>query len=163
MRPLPDEAARLCHVLKAPDRLVSHLEVVHDVACHLVEGLRRAFPALAFDAEAVCFGAATHDLGKVIHPEELVGPGDLHEQVGPALLEANGVPPHLARFARTHGRWDREPVGLEDLLLALADHSWRAARNDGLEAMIVERLASPSGKEPWQTIILLDDVIGHWT
>ena len=51
----------------------------------LVEGLHRTFPSLAFDADAVLFGAAVHDFGKVRHPNELTGPGSRHEQDGPPV------------------------------------------------------------------------------
>ncbi|RPI63533.1 MAG: phosphohydrolase [Planctomycetaceae bacterium] len=159
MRQLPEEAARLCVVLNAPVRLVSHLTVVHDTACKIVQGLRKVFPNLSFDAEAVCFGAAIHDMGKCVHLEELTAPGNKHEESGQALLMANGVHPHLARFARLHGKWDREPVELEDLLTSLADHVWRGCRNEKLETMIVERISSALGIEQWKVFELLDDIL----
>jgi len=49
--------------------------VVHDVACQLTDLLARRHPALAFDKDAVRYRAASHDIGKVIHVEELTGPG----------------------------------------------------------------------------------------
>ena len=45
------------------------------------------------------FGAATHDVGKVLQPSELSGPGSAHEPAGHALLLAHGVPERLARIA----------------------------------------------------------------
>lgn len=60
---------------------------------------------MAFDRGAVLYGAASHDIGKVIHVGELTGPGSKHEGAGYALLIAHGVPPQMARFARTHGSW----------------------------------------------------------
>jgi len=39
-------------------------------------------PALSFDADAVAFGAATHDIGKARHLEELTVPGVRHEAAG---------------------------------------------------------------------------------
>ena len=45
------------------------------------------WPVLSVDHEAVLYGAATHDIGKVLHPNELDGPGNEHEKDGPALLE----------------------------------------------------------------------------
>lgn len=158
MRPLPEEA--LCLLLDAEPPLVGHLTATHNAAIIVVHGLKRAFSSLRIDAAAVLFGAATHDLGKTICPEELTGPGDRHEEVGPALLEANGVPPYLARFARTHGRWDREPVELEDLLVALADNVWRGCRNEKLEAMIVQRISTALEMQPWEVFSILDDLIG---
>jgi hypothetical protein len=46
------------------------------------------------------------DVGKVVHREELSGPGSAHEPAGYELLVAHGVAPERARFARTHAVWD---------------------------------------------------------
>ena len=156
---LPTEARRLCRELDAPHRLVEHLRLVHHVAFHLLEAFEARFPKLPIDKEAVLFGAATHDLGKTVHPEELVGPGDRHEEVGPALLVEHGVPARLARFARTHGRWDREPVELEDLLVALADSVAVGKRNDSLEQFTVAKLVESTGLEPWEAYSVLDEML----
>ena len=51
-----------------------------------------AFPALRLDSESILFGAATHDIGKVLHPEELRQPGREHESAGASLLAQYGVP-----------------------------------------------------------------------
>lgn len=45
------------------------------------------------------FGAATHDVGKVLQPAELSGPGSAHEPAGHALLLPHGAPERLARLA----------------------------------------------------------------
>jgi metal-dependent HD superfamily phosphatase/phosphodiesterase len=60
---------------------------------------------LEFDQDAVLFGAAIHDIGKAVHPDELSRLGSAHEEAGRALLVAHGVPASLARFAATHGDW----------------------------------------------------------
>jgi HD superfamily phosphodiesterase len=91
-KPLPDAAQRLC----APPRLIAHLTLVHDTACELLDRLVLRFPLLEFDADAVRFGAATHDLGKVLVPEELDGPGSRHEELGYILLGQHGIAPSLA-------------------------------------------------------------------
>ncbi len=153
--PLPAEAQRLCHELKAPARLVAHLRLVHDVACQFVAGLKEQFPAMEFDGDAVCFGAATHDLGKVLHADELTGPGKLHEEDGPGLLEAHGIRPELARFARTHGAWNDESL-LEDLLVSLADAVWKGQRIEDLEELVVRRIAKQTGQEEWNVFSALD-------
>jgi len=153
--PLPAEAQRLCHELNASARLVAHLRLVHDVACQIVAGVKKQFPAMEFDGDAVCFGAATHDLGKVLHPDELTGPGKLHEEDGPRLLEANGVPSNLARFARTHGSWDEESL-LEDLWVSLADAVWKGQRIDDLEELVVQRIAEETGQEAWSVFSASD-------
>ena len=155
---LPVQAQRLCHDLKAPARLVAHLQLVHDVACQIVAGLQERFPTLAFDAETVCFGAATHDLGKALHPDELTGPGKGHEEDGPELLEDHGVPSALARFVRTHGTWNEESL-LEDLLVSLADAVWKGQRIDELEALVVRRIAKQTDQEPWAVFSGLDSLL----
>ncbi|MEZ0114050.1 hypothetical protein ABH920_008084 [Catenulispora sp. EB89] len=65
-------------------KTVAHLRAVHDVAARLVAwAAERGLPV---DAEAVLFGAATHDIGKALHPAELSGPGSEHEAAGRDLL-----------------------------------------------------------------------------
>lgn len=153
--PLPADAQQLCDKLKAPARLVAHLRLVHDVAAQIVVGLEEKFPTLEFDGDAVRFGAATHDLGKVLHPNELTEPGKNHEEDGPGLLEAHGITPELARFARTHGAWNGESL-LEDLLVALSDAVWKGQRIDDLEGFVVQRIAEQTGHEKWAVFSALD-------
>lgn len=95
-RPLPALVEPLLSGLHAPPRLVAHLLLVHDVACELVAWVSRHHPSVALDPEAVLFGAATHDIGKVLHPNELSGPGSAHEPAGYALLRERGVSERLA-------------------------------------------------------------------
>ena len=141
IRPLPPTAADLCDRHAAPPRLVRHLALVHDAAAEVLAALSRSLPGLKVDADAVRLGSATHDLDKALHPDELTGPGDLHGRDGPALLEAHGLPPAVARFARTHGSWRRgEAVELEDLLVAAADLAWRGGRDDDLDRRSAESL-----------------------
>lgn len=156
IRPLPLEAQGVCDTLNAPPQLVAHLTLVHDVACTIVEQVQKQFPLLAFDADAVCFGASTHDIGKALVPEELTGPGNRHEEFGPPLLEKLGISPGLARFARTHGSWEEDSrLGLEDLLVALADNIWRGKREPVLE----ERIAKLLPGETWETMIIVDEFV----
>ena len=160
-RPLPPVAQKLCQNLDAPLRLVAHLTLVHDAAVGIVKGLRQRFPTLSFDEEAVLFGAASHDFGKVLHPAELTGPGSRHEDDGPGLLERHCVSPQLARFARTHGAWSREGLPIEDLLVALADTIWKGQRLDTLEAKVVARIAETTGMEQWDVFDKLDGLLNE--
>jgi hypothetical protein len=114
---------------------------------------------LEFDAEAVLFGAATHDLGKVLHPGELTGPGNLHERDGSALLERNNVSLELARFATTHASWSRKSLSLDDLLVALADCVWKGQRLEALEAQVIVKIAEMSGMEAWEVFDKLDELL----
>lgn len=158
MRPLPGRADHLLRLVGAPPRLGAHLRAVHDVAARILDWpvLRDAI----LDREAVLFGAATHDIGKSLHPGELSGPGTAHEQAGHRLLLEYGVEERLARFARTHGDWG-EGVELEDLLVSLADKIWKGKRVPDLEQLVVDRLAGP--RQPWEIFMELDDLITHVT
>lgn len=155
--PLPPDAARLCEELAAPTLLVRHLFLVHAAAVELLDGIAAVFPGLVLDRDAIRFGAATHDVGKVLHPHELTGPGDQHEIDGPALLEQHGVSPRLARFARTHGRW-RETDDLEDLIVALADSIWCGRRVGQLETKVAAKLGVATGVAEWAAWSRLDAV-----
>ena len=143
----------------APARLGAHLRLVYDVACDLTGWLAAAFPAVVFDREAVLFGAATHDIGKVRHPEELSRPGSRHEAAGEALLRERGVAARLARFAGTHGSWTAERVGVDDLLVSVADKVWKARRAEDLESLLVQRIAGVSGAPGWEVFVALDDFL----
>ena len=160
-RPLPIGIQRLCAELDAPCRLIAHLTLVHDVAVDLVYGLRTRFPDFEFAHKAVCFGAASHDIGKVLHQNELTGPGSQHEKDGPALLEQHGVEPRLARFCRTHGRFSEELLPIEDLLVALSDAIWKGQRLDVLEQQVVQKIAEQTGVESWEVFSELDDLLGE--
>ncbi len=155
---LPKEARRLCAVLHAPPELIEHLRLVHAASVRLTTRLTKAFPTVVFDEGAVLFGAATHDLGKVIHLAELFGPGNRHEVDGPSLLMSQGVPCRLARFAGTHGSWERNDMTLEDLLVALADQAWREAYIDGLQERVARAISTKVGIEPWEAFCVLAEL-----
>jgi hypothetical protein len=158
-RPLPPDLRKLCEKVSAPPRLIAHLTLVHDAAAEIVARVRHCFPQLVCDCDAVLFGAATHDLGKVLHLDELTGPGKRHEADGPRLLEQNGVAPELARFARTHGAWSQERLPLEDLLVSLADTAWKGQRLDDLESQVIDRIAEEIGAERWEVFGQLDGLL----
>ncbi|MCX4767016.1 HD domain-containing protein [Streptomyces sp. NBC_01275] len=159
LRPLPVAVAELLAEIGAPPRLVAHLRAVHDVAAQLLDRVGLSCPALAVDREAVLFGAATHDVGKVLHPGELSGPGARHEEAGRELLLAHGVRPELARFAGTHASWEASGVGVEDLLVSLADKVWKNKRVAALEDLVVAELSRASGRPVWQEFLALDEFL----
>jgi hypothetical protein len=161
LRPLPTAIGELLVLLQAPPRLAAHLRAVHDVAWQLTELLAARHPALAFDPDAVLYGAATHDIGKVIHVDELTVPGSQHEPAGYQLLIAHGVPPRLARFANTHGSWTDQDTTIDDHLVSLADKIWKAKRVPDLEDLIITELATASATERWQAFAELDDILDH--
>ena len=157
--PLPPEVLELCERVEAQPELVEHLTLVHDCAVRLTRLFARAFPQIVFDREAVLYGAAIHDLGKVWWPDELVRLGRVHENEGQALLEKVGVPPQYCRFARTHGSWDHEIVELEDLLVALADHAWRTSKDEVLEGIVSALIAQMLAIPQWEAWMRLDEVL----
>ncbi|MFQ6326032.1 HD domain-containing protein [Nocardia sp. CWNU-33] len=157
LRSLPERVEVLLENLDAPPRLAAHLRAVHDVAWQLADWVQQHYGAVQFDREVMLLGAAIHDIGKTIHPDELSGPGSAHEQDGYELLLARGFDDDSARFARTHGSWTDADVGLEDLLVSLADKIWKAKRVPELEQLVVQRLAATSGQQSWQVFMALDD------
>jgi putative nucleotidyltransferase with HDIG domain len=159
LRPLPEIVSALFDRLNVPPRLVAHHLLVHDVAAQLIAALQSHW-RIELDSEAVLIGAAWHDVGKVVHPEELTGSGHQHEAAGMALLQQLGSEQRLARFARTHGTWSEDAsLQLEDLLVALADQTWRGKRSNALEQRIVDVLVLEAAAQPWQAFIMLDDLI----
>ncbi len=156
LRLLPDRAAGLLEDLQAPPRLAAHLRLVHDVACQLADWVDARHPAVAYDRDAVLFGAATHDIGKIAFPAEITGPGSAHEEAGCRLLLSRGVSSGLARFAATHASWGSPGLGVEDLMVSLADKIWKNKRVLDLEDLLVARLAQASGRDAWQEFADLD-------
>ncbi|GLY50996.1 HD domain-containing protein [Lentzea sp. NBRC 102530] len=161
LRRLPQAAETLLTELNAPPRLAAHLRAVHDVAAQLLAWVARTHPTAEVDEEAVLYGAATHDIGKVLHPNELSGPGHEHEPAGHALLRARGVEERLARFAGTHASWTTAGITLEELLVSLADKVWKANRVPDLEQLVTDHLARVSGQEPWEVFMALDDELNR--
>lgn len=159
--PLPDRVAALLSELGSPPRLAAHLRAVHDVAHQLVEWVEQHSPAVVFDREAVLFGAATHDVGKTVHLDELSGPGSAYEEAGQALLIGHGISPELARFAATHASWMDARVGLDDLLVSLADKIWKNKRVPDLEDLVVARLARATGRATWEEFLALDGILAR--
>ena len=157
--PLPPEVAELLETVGASPRLRAHLALVHDVAVRLTERLSALWPTLEYDAEAVRMGAATHDIGKVVFPDELTGSGTHHEAVGAGVLADCGFPERFARFTRTHANWEQEPaIGLEDLLVALADTLWKGKRDDTLEDRCCRLIAGKCHLDPWRVSIRFYEV-----
>ncbi len=156
---LPSDVADLLSRLKAPPRLIAHLTLVHDVSCRLTARLDAAWPTLRYDRIAVRMGAAIHDIGKIVHPEELTQPGHAHELAGEALLRVHGFADTIARFARTHEQWADDPSPHpEDLLVGLADTWWRGKRDDRLEAAVCQWIAQQTQTAQWEVFATLDDI-----
>lgn len=116
------------------------------------------WPGLVYDQYAVLLGAAIHDIGKILIPGELTQSGHEHERAGEEMLRSLGFSAELARVARTHAQWASDgPVGMEDLMVALADKLWRGKRDSTLEATLCAHIATQIGQEHWQVFMALDD------
>jgi HD domain len=153
----PEDAFRLLVDLGAPQRLVRHHELVVEAASILCRRVSEDF-GVAFHREDVLLGAALHDVGKILYPNEMQAPGHRHEQAGQSLLVERGVKPDLARFCVTHASWDVPERSLEDLLVALADKLWKGKREQELEAHIIDMLARSARREPWEIFDQLDTI-----
>lgn len=162
VRPLPAQVELLLDHLEAPPRLVTHLALVHTVAQRLIEQIDTDLPGLRLDREAVRLGAALHDVGKVLVPEELEVPGGLHEVAGERLLLERAFAPAVARFARTHGAPDGlHALAVEDLLVVLADTVWKGARWPDLDDALAAALAAQLDVDRWIAYAALDDAIAE--
>jgi hypothetical protein len=146
----PADVLALLRSLGASAWLVRHHELVIEAAGLLVAGLH----GIRFDRGAVMLGAALHDAGKIVPPEEMAAPGHHHEQAGRDLLLAHGVPAELARFCVTHADWQNGT--LEDQLVALADKLWKGKRDEALEGSVVAAIAAITGEQPWQVFDRVD-------
>jgi HD domain len=161
LAPLPREVLSLLAAHDARPRLVAHLTLVHDVAQQLVISVSQASPRLRFDADAVRFGAATHDIGKALHPEELSAPGNAHEAAGESLLVRAGIAPSRARFARTHGtpRDALDGLEVEDLLVILADTVWKGGRVRSVDDALIAAMMRADGCSAWATFMVVDTIV----
>jgi hypothetical protein len=148
--------SRLLVELGASPWLVRHHELVVEAATILCDRLRDA--GVVFDREQVLAGAALHDAGKIVHPEEMSVAGSEHEAAGERLLIEHGVEPSLARFCVTHAAWERPDLALEDLLVALADKLWKGKRIDELEQRVAAVIAERTQREPWEIFDVLDAI-----
>jgi len=159
-RSLPPEATRILQQVSAPPRLLAHLVLVYDAACTLIDSISAEFPEAHFDPELVRFGAAVHDLGKTLHLDELSESGKhQHQSSGVELLQSLGISHQRARFAWTHGNWNGEHITLEDLIVALADKSWKGKRVDALETRTAEFLSAATSRPTWERYATLDEIL----
>jgi len=142
-----DDVLAFLSALGAVPHLVRHHRLVAEAAIELCDGLSAAGMA-TFDRVEVLVGAALHDVGKVLHPDEMHRVGDAHERSGHRLLLEHGVPERFARHAWMHASW-RGGAELEPVLVALADKLWKGKRVQELEEHAVRLLAHASGRDFW--------------
>ena len=158
-RDLPADAQLILATLNAPFRIISHLSLVHDTAPVILEAIQKHSTALIIDADVFLFGAAIHDIGKTLHPNEVTGSGSLHEFDGPVLLQQYGLTFEIARFALTIRNWQQESsIELQDFLVALGDTVWKGSRNPILESIVAIRISEKLLITEWEVFLVLGDL-----
>ena len=140
----------------APPLLVQHGRIVGEVATDLSRSLLAI--GIGHDTALVTVGAVLHDLGKIVCPAELTGPGNQHEAAGRELLLATGMPASLAEMCVAHGNWT-PASSLEQLLVAAADHLWRGKRTADLEELLIRKCAETAGVEAWEMMLQMDSIL----
>jgi hypothetical protein len=139
--------------------LTRHGEIVAESAAQLSAALTKL--GVTHDAAVVIVAAVLHDAGKIIHPEELDGPGNKHEAAGERLLIEQGCSPALACICRSHGQWDSDDLSIEEVIVALADAVWKGERADQLEKLLIEHVSGQLNLDKWKAFLLLDSVVEH--
>lgn len=150
------DAYRFLRELGATERLLMHVQFVGEAADRLMRAYKEF--GIEFDARLVELGAALHDAGKIVHPDELTGPGSLHEVAGEKLLLLHGVPPEIARCCSAHGAWQGPDVSLEQRTVALADRLWKGSRAAKLELAVIDDIALRLGAARWDVFLKLDSL-----
>ena len=144
--------------LAVPAALAAHLDIVQESARIIVAALGERYPTLSLDADAILFGAATHDIGKALHPEELSRPGHKHERAGYDWLVGLGFADRFARFTWSHGACDLHDLMLEDLLVILADKFWKGHRPEQVERDVIARISAQTGQSEWEVFAFVDEL-----
>ncbi|MFZ6676728.1 HD domain-containing protein [Undibacterium sp. Tian12W] len=150
------DAYQLLSTLGAKERLLTHVKLVGEAADLLIAQFEDM--GLAFDANLIRLSAAIHDAGKILHPNELDGPGSLHEPAGEKMLLEQGVQSIVARCCVTHAQWQGEGLSLEELAVATADKLWKGKREAELEMKLIQAIALQKQVEHWDIFTTLDDV-----
>ena len=150
-----NEAYDLLTARGASHRLLTHLKLVGEAADKLVTVYREL--GVPVDIKLIELGAAVHDAGKIVHRNELDGPGSLHEEAGREMLLELGVQPKVAECCVTHGAWQGPQVSLEERSVALADKLWKGKRVAELELAVIDDVAARLGIDRWDIFTRLDE------
>ncbi|MFZ6731434.1 HD domain-containing protein [Undibacterium sp. Ji42W] len=149
------DAYQLVSQLGATERLITHVKLVGEAADMLVAQFGEM--DLVFDANLICLGAAIHDAGKILHPNELDGPGSLHEPAGEKMLLEQGVQSIIARCCVSHAQWQEDGLSLEELTVATADKLWKGKREAELEMKLIQAIVLQKQVVHWDIFTSLDD------
>jgi hypothetical protein len=151
-----ENAYKLLAKLGASSRLLTHLKLVGEAADELIALYQDL--NVSFDAKLIELGVAVHDAGKILHPNELGGPGSLHESSGKRLLLEHGVQQEVAECCVTHAAWDGAAISFEERSVALADKLWKGKRESELELAVIDELADRLGVDRWILFSRVDEV-----
>lgn len=150
------DALDLLKTLGAPEHLQTHVTLVGEAADLILHGLSGI--GVTVESEFVRMGVVLHDIGKVIHTQEMTGPGSEHEPDGERLLLEKNVSPRLARCCMSHARWQEMECSLEELLVALSDKLWKGKRVEELELLVIDRVAQNQSVDRWDLYESLDSL-----
>lgn len=151
-----DEAYALLSELDALPRLIRHAELVSEGAEILITHFSKLDVEL--DAELVRVGCILHDIGKIVHPEELEKEGIQHTVAGYGLLIKHGIEPRIANFCLSHEQWQADSTTLESLTVALADKLWKGKQQKELETGTIQKVSTITGRDFWELFLTLDAV-----
>ncbi len=118
---------------------------------------------LKIDKDAVLFGAATHDIGKLMCKHEIYEEGNDHLELGYKLLKDLGYTERFACFAKNHETRVYGERTLEELLVSLSDVIWKGIRLNELEESVVQKIAERINKGFWEVYPKLDLIISTIT
>ncbi|VFQ45972.1 hd domain [Desulfoluna butyratoxydans] len=150
------DAFELLKTMGAPGHLITHAKLVGEAANALLTTFEKL--NVPVDSEFVQTAVVIHDIGKIVHPQEMSTPGSNHEPQGEKMLLDQGVSPKLARCCLSHGRWHKMECSLEELTLALADTLWKGKRIDALELKVIDLIAGHLHKDRWDVFPQLDSL-----
>ena len=148
------EAFELIDNLSAPEHLKNHVTLVGEAADLLISAIDDL--GVKLDFEFIRAGVVIHDIGKIVHTNEMTGPGSDHEPEGEKILIEQGVSPKLARVCMSHARWNKMECSFEELIIALSDKLWKGKRVASLELDVVDRAAEHLQKERWDIFLEFD-------
>jgi HD domain len=140
--------------LGASPHLMQHVKLVGEAAELLILQFQQL--DISFDSDWIRLGVVFHDVGKILHPSELIKKGNEHETAGEILLLSHGVDPKIARCCRSHGQWQQIECDFEELVVALADNLWKGKRNTELENKVITKVANMCHQDYWNIFIGLD-------
>jgi hypothetical protein len=156
---IPANILELLDKCNCSNLLKKHLTLVYRTSIDLIRELTLTFPDLKLIREEIVFGAATHDIGKSVQMNELHEKGNAHELEGYRLLLKMGISENMARFAKTHSDWEDESLKIEDLIVTLADKTWKGVRIHELEEIVSKKICTESGGEFWDVFMKLDEIL----